>query len=579
MYVPQPHLGRVHAHDYNEFRAKYAPWAPDTRDVIEQETLIKLYEPSGARGDAEDTGTLLFGRLFFPRAVRKAMTKPRRLFVMHLDDARIPFLSAKAHRTFSKSTWAKIFAAKELAMRFAPHLLYTSSEYKLAKRSTDWIQSALTSIDFKTFFGDMRPKRAEAGTASFSEDAFFLMDPNTRVPFALCSPRGSGNAVNGSVAPVRGDFVRVTHIINDDGQSRKNIHNAFIRQEYEDWLEAELFQTVETDEQPEADNLWPYPAPGERAPWRVIELDTPKHRLAAIEQHFTQDHWVKLKFPLMTKQADGTYKSAHEIMSDAAVNRLAERLKNKPDYLAREFRCEATSDESKVYTRDMFLPCNAALEYKRRRNLIKFLTVDPSRIGTATANPTSILAWAVDLDRAQIILHTNLVDRWDPEVYYQKIFELCRLTGTTKVYMEDSGLSGVLHNAIKTAAGLAGVADQIEFAWISSKRHPGVEYGSGEDAIKVARAGAPLPYCRQKAVLFDESIVAGPLVTHLLEYPECSEWGPTDTFGYCPEIMELEEIILESDIEGAPIDPEQDEEYEAAMAHFGHRPRLRKAAA
>lgn len=560
-YVPNPTLGRIHVHDFQEFRVKYAPWVPDTSDAIVQDTFIKLYEPSGARGLDVDTGTLLFGRLFFPRAVKKLMTGLRRQFVVHLDDVRIPFLTCKAHRTFGKSTWVKIFAASQLAMRKHPHVLYTSSEYKLSKRSTDWIRSALTGPDFVSLFGDMKPNRGDhKGSASFSEDAFFLMDPKSRVPFALCSPRGSGQTVNGSVAPVNHDFIRVTLVINDDGQSRKNIHNAFIREEYEAWLEAELFQTVETDEQPGVDNLWPYPKPGQREPWRVIELDTPKHRLAAVEQHFSQEHWISLKYPAAIRLPDGTYKSAHEIYSDGTVNRMAARFRTKPDHWAREFLCEATSSESTVYRGNMFTHTDPnAVVRTRRGKLFKFLVVDPSRTGHSKANPTSILAVAIDVEGGKIFFLENVVECMEPEEYYGRMFKMCLEWGIHRIYCEDTGLANVLRQALKTFASMAGLLDQIEFIWLTSRRRPGVEYGTGEEAIKIARAAAPAPLYKIGAIVHAHSMRGGPLEKRLLEWPDCGEWGPTDTAGYVVEIMEDENIVLEGNCLPVTI-VDQDEE-------------------
>lgn len=570
------HPGRVHAADYRDFRARYAPWAPDTRDAVIQDIVVRLVEPTGARGPETDTGTLLMGRLFFPRAVRKALSKERLEYLTLLDDRTIAYLAVKAHRTFGKTTWVCIFCARSLLTREHPFLLFTSSEYKIASRRTEFIRASLTgNAEIREIFGNLKPQRSQKALAAFSEDAFFLTDPSSGLPFAAVSPRGSNQTVNGSIAPLGGDNLqRVTLIINDDGQSRKNIHNGNVRQTYEEWCEDELYQTVETDEQPGSDNRWPsWPAPGRREPWRVIAMDTPKHRLAEIEKYFSNGGWVARAFPAWRRGGDGSYRSAHEIYSDATIQRMAERFRTRPDSWAREFGCMAMADDSGVYARSMFHYCCAAAEVKRRPGCFRFLVVDPSRVGHEKANPTSILAVAVDSSMGgRIILRKNIVACMESTAYYKAIFDLCRETGTVRVYIEETGLAGVLRNAIQTAAGLHGVLDEIEFVWLNSRRHPGVEYGSGEDAVKIARAGAMLPYYRDGLVLHDEAMENGDLEKRLLEWPDCTEWGPTDTLGYIPEILEREGIHMEGADSGlGPIGAEESEEYEAAARFFEGR--------
>jgi len=563
---------RLGVHDFQEFRETYAPWMPDTKDPREQEYLVRLWEPTGARGldDPIGCGTLLFGKLFFPKATRKLMSRQRIELLVALDNQDIAFINSLAHRTFGKTTWMMIFAARQIVMRFSRFMLYTSSEYKIASRRTEAIRSALVSEDFKVFFGDLRPRRVARGVNStFSADTYFLSDFNTGENFACISPRGSGQAVNGSIAPLSGgDFARVDLVLNDDGQPRKNIHNSNVRETYEEWLEAELFQTVETDEQPGESGRWSL-APGQRAPWRIIMGDSCKHRLGVSVRWNTKPGWHSLVYPAARVGADGQLYAAHEIYTDEAVRAMARRM--KPDHWAREFMCEPTSADAVIYKQTMFSHVDPLAHIASRKgNLFRFLVVDPSRVGHERANPTSILAVAVDLGKGgKITFLENLVANMEPEVYYARMFQIARDWSTSLIYIEDSGLANVLRNAVKTHAQLAGCWNQLEFKWLQSKRATDVEYGSGPEAVKVARAASLLPYYRQGLIQHAHSMRGAHLERHLLEWPECSEWGPTDTAGYVPEILEIEGIYLEGiEPESAPFDADETDDYMACGRFF-----------
>lgn len=534
-----------------------------------------MFEPTGARGiNGPETGSLLFGRLFFPKAIKKLMTAQRMEYLMLLDDQTIPFLNIVGHRTFGKTVLGVIFGSRQMAMRFSRFMLYTSSEQNIASKRTEAIRAALISKEFQVIFGNMKPQRNRNASASFSEETFFLVDSKTQVPFACVSPRGSNQAVNGSIAPLGREFARVDLIFNDDGQSRRHIENGDVREAYEQWIEAELLQTVETDEQPSfvgGKLRWTNLPPTQKAPWRALFGDSYKHKLGFSIKALKNRSWESRVWPLCERQSDGTYKSVHATMTDEEVMVLYERFKSKPDYFAREFCCKPNAPDNQCYTSDMFKYASDE-DLRRRRGLVKFGIMDPARAGHERANPTSILAVAVDMEKGQIFLRRNLVKNMESDEYYQALFAMARETGTVKWYIEDDGLAGVVRNAIQQAASLSGLLGEIDFDWLQSRRNPGVDYGTGNNAIKRARAAAMHPYYKAGVVFHDPSMEDGALETALLEYPDCTDWDATDTLGYIPEVLEREEIYLEGGApEIAPVDDSQSMEYEAACKYFRSR--------
>ncbi len=560
---------RVHAWDYGEVRHRHAGM-PDTVDAGIQDIIVRLLEPTGSRGPLVSTGSHLMAECFFPLSVKKKFTAQRMKYLRELDDYSIPWLWELTHRGFGKTTLGIIFCTRGLALRLNRFLLYTSAEYKIAAKRTEAIRAAFMCQEFQDVFGTVEPRRNQKASAAFSEEAFFLIDPETQVPFACVSPRGANQTVNGSLVSLGNMFVRPDLLFSDDGQSRKHIWNEDVRERFEEWFDAEYSQTVEADEQPGPDNRWKVGRDG-RVPYRNIVVDTCKHRNALMMQLRRRSNWRGNVFPIAREVAAGRYESCTELLTNEQVQAMYERLKTKPDYWAREFLCEPRSSEEACYASNMWSYVQDEELMRTRPPTFRFLVVDPARTGGHRANKTSILAVGVDPELHRIYLRRNIVRRMDPDVYYRAIFSVARDTRTAKIYVEDTGLSDVIRNAIRQAAELAGVAGRVEFDWLQSRRHPGVDYGSGSDAIKIARAGAMLPYYREGVVVHDESLREGPLERALLEFPECSEWDATDTLGYIPEILEREGIYFEGGDFGETWDEDEDEEYERAGRFFRSR--------
>lgn len=563
---------RVSGYDYKDVRQRHAPWALDTADSGEQDFLVRCLEPTGARGPFVDTGTLAFGRRFYERSLRKLMTGERHSYLEALDNQTLPYIAFLTHRGFGKTTLGVVWCARQLALRFTHLMLYTSYDYKAAKRRTESIRAAFLNADMQTVFGTVEPQRNQKASAAFSEDAFTLVDPETREPFTMVSPRGAGQTVNGSIAFVDGAYRRVDLIFSDDGQDRRNIANDDVRERFEEWFQAELMQCVEVDEQPGADNLWhPTGKPDWRAPWRVVLVDTCKHRLAMIMKCVSDPQWHSRVYPLAREISKGHYVSCTALLTDAQVQAMYARMRTKPDFWAREYLCQPACSEDQLYTTAMFRYFSDTDLVAERRKLIKFIIVDPSRTGSIRANPTSIKAVAIDTEANRIYIRKNLVKNLDPEVYYRATFDMAKETGTSEIWIEETGLSGVIRNAYQQAAQLQGFGGALDFHWLNSRRHAGVDYGVGEDAIKRARAAAMLPYYRLGLVFHEEGLRGGPLETSLLEYPECSEWGATDTLGYIPEILEEKGIYLDGAETEEVVDEEEQDDYEQAGFFFRGR--------
>lgn len=539
---------RIHAHDFAEVREKFAPWAPDTNDDWTQDCIVRCLEPTGSRGPNISTGTYHFAKVFFPESIKKEMTPERIKYLEMLDDDTIPNLYALTHRGFAKTTLGIFFCVRSLACRFQKYVLYTSAIYKVAAKRTEAIRAAITSPQVSLVFGNMQPLRGDQIGAQFSEEAFMLIDPDNRQGMAFVEPKGAEQVTNGSLVMLGNEMVRPTLILSDDGQKRLHIQNEEVRDRYVDWWISEVEPTVEADAEPDPKtHRWVKPAKDGlwRPPFRRIVTDTCKHTNAHIMQLSTSPDWFGCNFPLC-EEADGKLKIRHKIMTqkslDARVHRF--KMQGKMDEFYREYMCKPSASENRSWTSDMHLHYDDAKESKKLfDDAFKFIVVDPARSTGKNAAYTSILGVAIVPDKG-IYFRRNVVARMLPDDYYKATFDMARDLKTRLILVEETGLADVIKNAFHQAASMAGLAGHVQFDWLKSVRSPGVEYGTGPDAIKVARAASIYPFYRQGLVFHDNSMLNQALERAQIQFPDCTFWDATDTAGYVPEIMERYEVYL-----------------------------------
>lgn len=563
------HDHRIHANNFAEVREKYAPWAPDTDDDWTQDCIVRCLEPTGARSDGSLTGTHYFMHIFFPESIKRGMTDERVKYLQMLDDDTIPNLYFLTHRGFAKTTYGIFFCVRALACRFQRYILYTSSIYKIAARRTEAIRAAVTSPQLKGIFGNMEPMKGDQVGAQFAEEAFMLMDPDTRQSIAFVEPKGAEQVCNGSLIMLGNEMVRPTLILSDDGQKRLHIQNDEVREKYEDWWTSEVEPTVDAAAEPSSvthrwkptkDGLW-------RPPYRRMVFDTCKHPLAHVMKLIGNPDWHGMVCPL-AEEKDGEIKIKHRIKTQTELESLLRRFRNqgKMDQFYREYMCRPASTEGRAWNEAMFLrtPKN-----QRFDDAFKFIVVDPARTKSLTSAYTSILGVAI-VPAKGIFLRRNLVSRLSPNDYYRATFDMARDLQTSLILVEETGLADVTKSAFHQAASLCGLAGHVQFDWLKSVRSPGIDYGTGPDAIKRARMMAMFPFYEQGLVYHDETMRNGMLERSYLAGPDAATfWDATDTAGYIPEIMERYEIYLDPSKEKKRDEwQEIDKDYEKAGEYF-----------
>lgn len=547
----------INANDYAEVREIHAPWAPDTTDEWLQDCVVRCLEPTGAREDGTPTGTEYFSLTFFPKTVTEQMTPERIEYLKLLDDDTIPNLYMLTHRGFGKTTLGLVALTRMFLTRSQKYLLYTASTYDVAARRTESLKAMLMAPEIQAVFGNLKPESGDVFGSQFSKEAFMLIDPDNQRPLAFCEPKGAEQVCNGSIVMLDGQIHRPTIIFSDDGQKRLHIGNSDVRDKYFDWWNSEVEPTVTVSAQPNPQtHRWP--AKYKRPPWRRVVTDTCKHADAHIMRLASMPHWVGRSFPL-AEEVEGNYKVRHNVMPQTQLDELVRQFRSsgKMDEFCQEYCCRPTAGENKAWNSEMFQYFPETKDFSKA---FSFIVVDPARgVGF-----TSILAVSV-IPSEGIFLRKNVMARLQPEEMYQTCFGMARELGIDRIIVEETGLAEVIKSAFHQAASIRGLQGHIQFDWLKSTRSAGVEYGTGPNAIKIARGGATIPFYRQKLVWHAKELHNAPLERAQLAYPMCTLWDAMDTQGYIPEIMERYEVYLDvRENHAMQMTDGVDEEYERA---------------
>jgi hypothetical protein len=85
----------------------------------------------------------LFGRTFFPKAIRQTTPAFHREIDHLLNDPRARFLSLACYRDSAKTTKLRVFTAKRIGYNLSRTILYVGASESHAARSIQWIRSAI----------------------------------------------------------------------------------------------------------------------------------------------------------------------------------------------------------------------------------------------------------------------------------------------------------------------------------------------------------------------------------------------------------------------------------------------------
>lgn len=552
---------RINAYDFKEVSRRFG--VPDTTDAVTQDAIVRILEPTGARGPLERTGTDYYLHTFFPGIAKDETTPAHIEFLTMLDDNSIARQATMAYRGFRKTTYGQIAVSRRIHCRMEKYIHYQNSNYAKAAEKTENIKQMVLHPDLQVIFGNMQPQRIGGRSPGFSEDSWCVVDPDTNVPFCYVSPCGPGQSVNGVLAWVNDqELSRATLIWCDDSQPRADIHNERVRANYVEWVEDELLQTIDTSAIP-IDGRWDIDAI-ENAPWRQWVTDSCKHVDSWLMSLMDKPDWETRAYAFAEEQEDGTYKSLVPYLTDQQVMAKYNEFKSRPDSWAREFLCKPSARNKATFDIKMVKHYDDRTESKVwDTDTVKFIVDDPAHSKNKQSNCCSILAVGANPAKRRISFRRNIVRKMLPEEHFKALFEMAIETGTRIIAVEVTGAQETLKYTFQQAAKTYGLDGQIRWIWLKSIK-------SDDGNIKVQRSGALLPYYRAGLIYHDHSLENGPIERAYKQWPDCKHWDGPDTAGHSLNALAQLGIVLNPDTEQVLAFPDGDDEddFDRMQQHF-----------
>ena len=474
-------------------------------------------------------------------------TWQRKKNIQTLEDDTIAYGYVTAYRGFAKTTQLTAYLIRCLCLRLQPFILFSSRTLDHAAAQTENVKAEILSNPYiREVFGSLKPQAYEGTNPAFSSKAYFLSDPKTAEPFAFVSPKGANMQVNGSLIRICNTMQRPTFIAIDDGEDREDVMSEELRAKYKDWFWGALLECV-PDVRPnpanhrwdrdEADWTW-------RPPWRVWQQDTVKHEDSNMSYIQQAPEWVGNTFPLAEPHPNGGYRSlVPELVSTAQVNKdyQAALQRGMGDRFAMEKLCVAQISDDGGWSKDLF-------KYFRDRDLKlndlprddKFVIVDPAKTAKAKSAATAMLGVAVDCRKSAIYLRDLINARMEIDEAPVKAIEMCLALNTPILAVEITGLEDWIKLQFKNEVIRRGLQNWITFVWLDAREAaPRGDYGTGNDAIKRARASYLLNWYRKGDVYHEEILMNSALERQQLSFPKCSRWDALDCASYIPKLLEM----------------------------------------
>lgn len=540
------------------------------------------YHPDGPRD---------FFRYFWPKVFEdgKTWTPQREHYLRRLSDNTLPLYWAMARRGFGKSTIMCGLCAYDLIFRNSSFLLYTSFELDIAVSRTETIRGLCTTPEIIEWFGDMRPRHVDGVRDDWGEMSWRLIDPFTNRAFAACAPNSEKMSLAGKLYPVGDEMLRPDVIINDDGEDRRTIDNEDIRKRHRDWW-FEVVMPAVPEGQPNPKTMTWDVERGDRVPWRIRIVDTPKHHDCLIVRvaegggaGAESNGWFGDLYPLAIEKADGTFDSLDpDTYSNSQVQMLADRYEanGNPDGFWREYQCSVVRRTEDVFPQHFQHYEDSAAGLSHSERIHRFIISDPSKTSNSKSCPSSILAVGVDRENGRIFLRKQVTGRFSPEEYKDQLFGMVRQLNTFTVCIEGLDQDEVFKHDLQREA----IERGIPVHFVSLKTATGHlagnnDYGKGPEAAKRRRATAVVrlyrPYAPthpQGHVWHDVSFRNGTAEAQMLSFPKCREWDALDCVSHIPQAMTTLNIFFDRQFEDedeARAFAEEEECFDPCFANTG----------
>jgi hypothetical protein len=477
-----------------------------------------------------------------------------------LDDQCQPKTAMMNHREDGKTMRFKAHITRAACFRLMRYIMYIKATFEDASMEMDNVKNILMGNQFiLEVFGNMRATEFNDVNKDFSKRAYFLCNPrNSSVrkekrgePFCFIHPRGAGQPVRGRNVYILGTTVRPDGIFGDDIDDEESVLNQFLREKNLAWWYDSVMRCTRQDVFPNAKtNRWDKPADAGhewRPPFRIFCAGTFLHEKCLINELCNKNDWKHVRHPIgkAIEQPDGTVKYVSLRPKRISDAQLENEIKNRPrkllDGFYREMLCMAGSKENRCWKEGMFKYLSAHPDKNIMEKIltdpqiIRVVTVDPSKLAAQHADLTGIMAWAVDPYKAEIYKLKAVGEHLTTSQIPERALQIAVEHNARIVAVERIGAEGYVDTNFINCASQRNL--QVQFIWLGIGHTPKGDYGTGDDAVKRWRAQQILPYYEEGNVWHHDELAGGQMEQMYLDYPRPWDWCMTDCGGYIPAVM------------------------------------------
>jgi len=238
---------------------------------------VQLSMPDLVRLAIHDTE--LFGRAFFPRAIRQKSPQFHRQLDAALDDPTQRYVSFECFRDSAKTTKLRVFTAKRIAYGLSRTILYIGASEDHATRSVRWIKRAVERNKLYAGTFGLRPGAKWTDTEI---EVFHGLDER---PIWLLGVGITGNVRGINFDDYRPDLIILDDVITDENaatlEQREKINNLI--------LGAVKDSLAPASEEPNA---------------KMANLQTPMHPDDATARMAKSREWHSYRFPCWTEESE-----------------------------------------------------------------------------------------------------------------------------------------------------------------------------------------------------------------------------------------------------------------------------------
>ena len=504
--------------------------------------------------------TKFFALVFMGESFDEAMTWQHDQIWRLLDDDTLPKTAVCMWRGGGKTTSMIAKIVKSICFRQEKFIMVVGKSFDYAARITENVKLELmANLRIRKIWGSVKQRSAaeidqrEYIEFSFSQKGWFACDPATGTPFCFILPKGCNQQVRGMNVRIAGRMQRPTLMFIDDLEDDEEVLNELIRIKTRRWVAGALLPCVPRKRPNPRTNRWA-PKQGDgawRPPWRIIYVDTLKHEDSQMAHILQSGQWRTKIFPQseLRRDTEGKlrfFSLVPELISHEQVRRDVSDAKaeGSMDEYCREYMCLPMDPVNAQWTRDIFKRYEERIErLNKRRDIHRFLIIDPARTSNSESCPTGMLAFGADMKHRKIWVRKEINARLSIKEIPDIALDLALEMNSRLIAVEVNGVDDWMRQAFFDAAAKRGM--NVQFLFVNAPTNARGSYGPGEEGRKRRDAAGAARRYKDGHIYHEVSLKDGPLEMQQLSFPKPARWDSLDCLGHLDRVLQQLGLFFE----------------------------------